>query len=227
MTDQPWNFTTLIIIMSGFIGMLAGYIAVKYLFLVILNEQLLRLVPLAATGGRLDLDDVAEVKAEARRAAIRAGVGKRDGEASRAEVERLCDLTADEILRREDPEVAMREMMYLADVRIRERGETITQDVMRAVRIEVLRAADRESKNRQEIHMKLLTMRQDIHKILILVQEEARKNPGFDDLFSRTYSAYERLAELNPSDPNAGVDMDKLADLIENIMIRQIKKDAA
>jgi len=115
--------------------------------------------------------------------------------------------------------------MYLADVRIRERGETITQDVMRAVRIEVLRAANRESKNRQEIHMKLLTMRQDIHKILILVQEEARKNPGFDDLFSRTYSAYERLAELNPSDPNAGVDMDKLADLIENIMIRQIKKD--
>ncbi len=180
-------------------------------------------------GTRDELDDVATIKAELKRVAGPLHRLLPDSDYWSTFMEDVgwyVDLTSQAIRGREEPEFAKRNLMYEAEVRILERGENIGQDVLRAVRLEVLKSKEREIENRQALQMKLLTMRQELNKTLIFVQEEARKNPGFNDLFLQVRSIYDNLATLSPDDPHGGIDVEALKDLIEEILIKKVRRDS-
>ena len=193
------------------------------------SDLLLALADLGTFGSRHTLDDVAEIGAEIGHLPypllVNTTYAGDPWVVLVTKAKELVGRITDELIRREDPEWQHRDAEYAARLRILERGENIAQDINRAVRIEVLKVQERDQTHRHAEMLKIIAAHTDLGKVLVLVQEEARKNPGFNDIVRQVETVYERLAKINPADPNAGLDYEALADLIEQIAISRIKKE--
>lgn len=230
--DTFWNTVLPLLIMVILCAAAYGVLLVALDFYRIraLCRHLFDLVGQANTATRHQLDQVATIKAEIRRiltppfmpkdvrAEYQQFIARSDG---------LCDQTTQAILHREDPEWAKRTLVHEAGVRIMERAQTIAQDVAKAVKTETIYAQRKRAEYRQEQVDKLLLILRENHKALLLVQEELRKNPAFADLFARLESFNELLIgflhTLGNQDAE-GIDPDKLAEVLQDLLLRQLKQ---